>query len=110
MSDTIRLSYASMVTPGTVYDFNISTDTLTTRKVQEIPSGYEPDLYTTYRINVPARDGVRVPVSIVHRKDTPVERAIHLAPAHTTSSSQLFFVTMSRYVTGSVATACSSSR
>ena len=38
------------------------------------------------------------------------ERAIHLAPAHTTSSSQLFFVTMSRYVTGSVATACSSSR
>ena len=33
-----------------------------------------------------------------------------LAPAHTTSSSQLFFVTMSRYVTGSVATACSSSR
>ena len=38
------------------------------------------------------------------------ERGIHLAPAHTTSSSQLFFVTMSRYVTGSVATACSSSR
>ena len=38
------------------------------------------------------------------------KRAIHLAPAYTTSSSQLFFVTMSRYVTGSVATACSSSR
>ena len=38
------------------------------------------------------------------------ERAIQLAPVHTISGSQLFFVTMSRYVTGSVATACSSSR
>ena len=38
------------------------------------------------------------------------ERAIQLAPVHTISGSQLFFVTMSRNVTGSVATACSSSR
>ena len=38
------------------------------------------------------------------------KRAIQLAPVHTISGSQLFFVTMSRYVTGSVATACSSSR
>ena len=57
VSAEIRLSYASMVTPGTVYDYNIAADTLTTRKVQEIPSGYDPSLYTTYRISVPARDG-----------------------------------------------------
>ena len=79
VTDTIRLSYASMVTPGTVYDFDITSDTLTTRKIQEIPSGYDPALYTTYRINVPARDGVAVPVSIVHRKNTSVDGS---APAY----------------------------
>ena len=71
--DEIRLSYASMVTPATVYDYDIANDALTTRKVQEIPSGYDPSLYTTYRVSVPVRDGAAVPVSIVHRKDTPVD-------------------------------------
>lgn len=72
-SNEIRLSYASMVTPGTVYDYHNAADKLVSRKVQEIPSGYDPSLYKTYRITVPARDGAGVPVSIVHRKDTPVD-------------------------------------
>ena len=73
LTDHIRLGYSSMVTPGTVYDFDFDSRTLMTRKVQEVPSGYDPSLYTTYRINVPARDGVNVPVSVMHRKDTPVD-------------------------------------
>lgn len=63
-----RLGYSSMVTPLTVYDYHPQTDQLETLKVQEIPSGYDPSLYATERLMVPARDGKQVPVSVVYRK------------------------------------------
>ena len=66
---TLRLSYQSMVTPSTVYDYDVKTAGLTTLKTQEIPSGYDANLYTTERLTVQARDGTMVPVSIVMRKD-----------------------------------------
>ena len=72
-TDTVRLSYASMVTPDTVYDYDMGAGDLAVRKVREIPSGYDRGAYRTYRITAPARDGVSVPVSIVHRKDTPTD-------------------------------------
>ncbi len=65
----LRLSYQSMVTPGTVFDYDVKTGKLTTLKTQEIPSGYDPSLYTTERLTIQARDGAMVPVSIVMRKD-----------------------------------------
>ena len=70
---TLRLGYESMVTPETVFDYDLDTDELRTRKVQEIPSGYDASDYVTQRAMAPARDGVRVPVSIVYRKDTPMD-------------------------------------
>jgi oligopeptidase B len=63
-----RLSYSSMVTPATVYDYDPKTDKLTTLKVQEIPSGYDPSQYVTERLMLPARDGKKVPVSVVYKK------------------------------------------
>jgi len=65
----LRLSYESMITPDTVYDYDVADKTLTTLKRQEIPSGYDAELYTTERVEVEARDGTMVPVSIVMRKD-----------------------------------------
>ena len=65
---TYRLSYASMVTPATVYDYHPAEDRLEPRKVQEIPSGYDPGLYVTERLMVPARDGRFIPVSVMYRK------------------------------------------
>ena len=64
----IRLNYASMVTPDTVFDYDIATDDLIPRKVMAIPSGYDPALYATERLYAPARDGARIPVSVVYRK------------------------------------------
>ena len=72
-TDVVRLSYASMVTPDTVYDYDMDAGELAVRKVREIPSGYDAGAYRTYRISAPARDGASVPVSIVHRKDTPTD-------------------------------------
>ena len=67
--DALRLSYQSMVTPPTVFDYDVGARTLTTRKVQTIPSGYDPARYETERLMLPARDGTPVPVSIVRRRD-----------------------------------------
>ena len=66
---TLRLGYESMVTPGTVYDYDVASGGLTTLKVQEIPSGYDGSRYRTERLKVVARDGTSVPVSIVYPAD-----------------------------------------
>ena len=63
-----RLSYTSMVTPATVYDYHPDTGALETLKVQKIPSGYDPTQYATERLMIPARDGKAVPVSVMYRK------------------------------------------
>jgi len=67
--DAYRLSYTSMVTPATVYDYHPAEDRLEVRKVQEIPSGYDAKQYATERLMIEARDGKQVPVSVVYRKD-----------------------------------------
>lgn len=64
----IRLSYESMITPGTVFDYDLTKRELITRKVQKIPSGYDKSQYETKRIMAPVRDGVMVPVSLVYKK------------------------------------------
>lgn len=69
--DTLRLSYESMVTPGTVQDYEVATGAIRTLKVQEIPSGYDASKYRTERLQIAARDGIQVPVSIVYPKDFP---------------------------------------
>ncbi|WCM26246.1 S9 family peptidase [Sphingomonas sp. QA11] len=69
--DVLRVGYESMVTPGTEYDYDVTTAALTTLKVQEIPSGYDADKYRTERVKIVARDGTEVPVSIVYPKDFP---------------------------------------
>jgi oligopeptidase B len=61
-----RLTYSSMVTPLTVYDCDPDSLALTTLKVQEVPSGYDPGRYATERLTVTARDGAKVPVSVVY--------------------------------------------
>lgn len=66
--EAYRLQYSSLVTPATVYDYHPAENRLETLKVTEIPSGYDPSQYTTERLMIPVRDGVKVPVSIVYKK------------------------------------------
>ena len=66
--DSIRVGYTSMVTPTTIYDYLPATGALEVRKVQEVPSGYDASQYATERLMITARDGVRVPVSVVYKK------------------------------------------
>jgi oligopeptidase B len=75
---TLRLSYESMVSPASVLDYDVAARTLTTLKVQEIPSGYDASLYATERLEIAARDGTKIPVSIVYRKDRKPGGPLHL--------------------------------
>jgi oligopeptidase B len=68
-TQVLRIGYDSMVTPQTVYDYDLATRTLITRKVRRVPSGYDAHRYATERLMAPARNGVQIPISIVYRKD-----------------------------------------
>ncbi|MDO9489862.1 MAG: S9 family peptidase, partial [Sphingomonadaceae bacterium] len=67
----LRLTYESMVTPGTVYDYHLADRRLEVRKVQTIPSGYDAGAYETVRLMATARDGATVPISVVYKKGFP---------------------------------------
>ena len=67
----LRIAYQSLVTPPTVWDYDVVTRERTVRKVQEIPSGYDASLYVSEREMAPSHDGALVPVTIVRRRDTP---------------------------------------
>jgi len=68
-TDRLRLSYESMVSPTTVFDYHVAERRFETLKVQDIPSGYDPALYATQRLEITARDGTLVPVSIMARRE-----------------------------------------
>ncbi len=69
----IRYGYSSMITPNSTYDFDLRTRESTLIKQQEIPSGYDKAEYETTRVWATARDGVKVPVSIVMKKGTKLD-------------------------------------
>ncbi|MDM7924202.1 MAG: S9 family peptidase [Pyrinomonadaceae bacterium] len=69
----IRYSYSSMVTPNSVYEFDLKTRKSTLLKQDEIPSGYDKSQYETARVWAEARDGVKVPVSVFMKKGTKLD-------------------------------------
>jgi oligopeptidase B len=72
-TDVIRFSYSSMTTPSQVFDYDMRTKERTLLKTQEVPSGHDPDHYVTRRLMAAADDGELVPISILHRRDTPLD-------------------------------------
>ena len=66
-TDTLRFVYQSMVTPPTTYDYAMSTRQRVVKKKIEVP-GFDPSKYEVKRFMVTARDGVKVPVSMIVQK------------------------------------------
>jgi oligopeptidase B len=66
---TFRLTYASLVTPRSVYDYELAQRHLVLRKRQPVLGGYDPDQYEQFREWATAPDGTKVPISVVARKD-----------------------------------------
>jgi oligopeptidase B len=70
-TEILRFGYSSMTTPGSTFDHNMRTGERTLLKQQEvIDDNFSPDNYTSERLMVEVRDGVKVPVSMVYRKGT----------------------------------------
>jgi oligopeptidase B len=67
-SDTYRYNYQSLITPPSVYDFFVTEERSALLKRQEVPGGYDPANYVSERLWATARDGIRVPISIVYKK------------------------------------------
>ena len=65
---TLRFHYSSMVTPESVYDYDMTDRTRTLRKREEVLGGYDPSHYETLRLEATAADGVQVPISLVRRR------------------------------------------
>jgi len=68
-SGVLRYAYTSLTTPESVYDYDMATRRKTLRKQREVQGGFDKGNYATERLWAPARDGARVPVSLVYRKD-----------------------------------------
>ncbi|MFN4145358.1 MAG: S9 family peptidase [Runella sp.] len=63
-----RYAYTSLNRPTTTYDYDMAANTSTKLKEREVPSGFNPDDYEVKRLWAKAKDGVEVPMAIVHKK------------------------------------------
>ncbi len=76
---TFRFRYQSMVTPQSVYDYDMTSRERALMKRLDVLGGYEPERYTVERVHATAGDGTRIPVSLAYRNDTPRDGT---APLH----------------------------
>jgi len=69
----VRFQYESFITPRSIFDYDLLTRQRILRKQQPCLGGYDPSRYVSERLHVTAADGARVPISIVYRRDTPLD-------------------------------------
>lgn len=67
-TELLRYGYSSMTTPNSTYDYNMKTQQKKLMKQQEVVGGYNPDDYQTERLWATAKDGTKVPISLVYKK------------------------------------------
>jgi len=65
----LRYAYQSFVTPSSIFDYDMDTRRTTLLKETEVLGGYDRSRYTSERVYALAKDGTRIPISLVHRKD-----------------------------------------
>jgi oligopeptidase B len=66
----LRYGYSSLTTPGSVYEYDMTTREKKLLKQQEVLGGFDPENYQSERVYATARDGVKIPISLVYRKGT----------------------------------------
>ncbi len=79
VTEHLRYAYQSLVTPASVYEYDLSSTQSTLLKQQEVPGNFDRSLYLSERIQATAPDGVKVPISLIYRKD---KRAPGAQPLH----------------------------
>ena len=69
-TNLLRFNYTSLITPLSVFDYNMDTKQKELKKQQEVVGGYDKNNYITERLWATARDGQKIPVSIAYKKGT----------------------------------------
>lgn len=69
----IRYIYDSPSTPAETYDYDMAARTRVLLKTQEVPSGHDKSRYVVERLDIPAADGALIPVTLLHRRETPIK-------------------------------------
>jgi len=72
-TSTLRFSYSSMTTPVQTIDYDMENQERVVRKTQRVPSGHDPSDYVTRRLLAPASDGETIPISLLYKKNTPLD-------------------------------------
>ena len=67
-SQMVRFHYTSLVTPESVFDYDMVTRMRILRKQHPVLGGYDPEQYTSERVWAKAEDGTRIPISLVYKK------------------------------------------
>jgi oligopeptidase B len=65
---TLRIHYTSLITPPSVFDYDMETNERELKKETEVLGGYDRTLYNSEKLMVPAPDGTQIPISIVYKK------------------------------------------
>ena len=72
-TSVVRYSYNSMVTPGSVFDYNMDTGKSVLLKQTEVPGGFDRANYKSERVFATASDGTKIPMSVVYRKNVKLD-------------------------------------
>ncbi len=67
-TDILRIGYTSMTTPRSTFDYNMNTKDMELLKEQEIVGGYDKSEYQSERLYATAKDGTKIPISMVYKK------------------------------------------
>ncbi|GIV60698.1 MAG: oligopeptidase B [Rhodothermaceae bacterium] len=69
----LRFVYTSLTTPASTFDYDMRTGERTLLKQEPVLGDFSPEDYVTERLYATASDGTRIPISLVRRRDTPVD-------------------------------------
>ncbi len=72
-SPKFRYGYQSSITPPSVFEYDVANGSSTLLKQKEVPGGYDRTRYQVEQIYAPAADGVKIPISVVHLKNTKLD-------------------------------------
>jgi oligopeptidase B len=72
-TNKLRFAYQSLVTPNSVFDYDMDTRQRTLLKQTEVPGGFDKANYQSERIFATAADGTKIPISVVYRKGTKMD-------------------------------------
>ncbi len=79
-NNVLRFRYSSLITPSSVFDYNMDTHERVLKKQQPVLGGYNPDEYASDRLMATAPDGTQIPISLVYKKDVSLAQSnpLHL--------------------------------